>query len=86
MGNADSPKTFPPEVWEELHGLYEEFIETHKSTVRTFELLRLTGLDCLAAELGREAAARFPEKNFDDIDAMVKEKVRQVIARNFAAG
>jgi|GEM_PF-7012559 len=82
MCSDNAAEVFAPVIWEELRGLYEEFVDTRKSTDRTFELLQLTGLEQLAAQLGRELAVRFPDKSFEDIDAMVKARVGDVIAGN----
>ncbi|NPV28337.1 MAG: hypothetical protein HPY58_01510 [Firmicutes bacterium] len=67
--------------WEELLHLYDEFIQLGKTDRRTIELLEKADLLREGTRIGQEIIASFPHLDFQVVDALVKQGIRERILK-----
>lgn len=67
------------ELWVELLGLYDEFIQLGKTDARTIELLERAGLLREGTILGKEIMDAFPQLDFKAVEGLVRQGIREKI-------
>jgi ribosomal 50S subunit-associated protein YjgA (DUF615 family) len=65
--------------WGELLRLYDEFIQLGKTDHRTIELLEKADLLREGTRIGQEILASFPHLDFQEVDNLVKQGIREII-------
>jgi len=76
LGNSGQ---MPRKFWEELLQLYDEFIKLGKTDGQTLELLEKANLLREGTIMGKEILETFPHLDFKDVDAFVKQGMRERI-------
>lgn len=69
----------PREFWEELLQLYDEFIKLGKTDEQTLEMLERANLLTEGTKIGKEILDAYPHLSFKEVDAFVKQGIRERI-------